>query len=179
VRVPTALPTVTPTLRRHLLLSSLDAAHASSLVESARALKRTAAVGGAGLAPSLRGKNIALLCPDPDSPDARRFQAAAAALGARVACIVAQPAWVNGETAVDAGTARLLGRLYDAVGCEGTPADFARQLQAQLTLPVYDGLARADHPLCELLPEVAGPQRAVGDADRLALLQAVMVGSLL
>lgn len=168
---------MTPTLRRHLLLSSLDAAYASSLVEAARALKHAAA-GGAGQAPSLRGKNIALLCPDADSADAQRFQAAAGALGARVACIVPQPNWVNGENAVDASTAWLLGRLYDAVGCEGTPAGFAASLQAQVALPVYDGLARADHPVFELLPSVADPQQAPGDDDRRALLQAVLLGSL-
>jgi hypothetical protein len=60
------------------------------------------------------------------------------------------------------------------------PHDFARRLQSLLAMPVYDGLARDDHPLFGLLPRVADDTHTPpSDEDRQALLQAALVGSLL
>jgi ornithine carbamoyltransferase len=155
---------VSPTFQRRLLDSAvIDAADARSLVESARALRH-----GAADAPTrLRGKNIALLCTHTDGVLARRFDAAAAALGARVAHVPLSPE-----------TARLLENLYDAVDCEELPAGFAQRLQAQLGVPVFDGLARDDHPVFALLPRVADQDQTPDDDDRRALLQATLMSSL-
>jgi ornithine carbamoyltransferase len=167
---------VIATLHRRLLGSpALEPADAHALVESARALKRYPATVPA----RLRGKNIALLCPRPDAECARRFDAAASALGARVARIDPAPGWLGEQGALDDETARLLENLYDAVDCEELPADFARRLQAQLGVPVYDGLARDDHPIFRLLPDVAGSGSTPDAADRCALLQATLVSTLL
>lgn len=163
-------------LHRQLLSSAaIDAADARALVESARAFKRSSA----GLPGRLRGKNIALLCTEPGCSSARRFDAAASALGARVAHIEPAPAWLHEDPPLGEQTARLLENLYDAVDCEALPADFARRLQAQLSVPVYDGLAREDHPIFGLLPSVADDSRAPADEDRNALLQAALVETLL
>jgi ornithine carbamoyltransferase len=167
---------VSPPFHRHLLGSAaIDAADARALVESARAFKRNAAE----LPLRLRGKNIALLCSEPACASARRFDAAASALGARVAYIEPAPAWLNEDPPIGAQTARLLESLYDAVDCEDLPAEFARRLQAQLGVPVYDGLARDDHPIFGLLPSVAEGSPTAGDDDRRALLQAALVSTLL
>jgi ornithine carbamoyltransferase len=164
---------VNPPLHRHLLsLTPLDASTASALLAAARSLKQS----GDGDAP-LRGKNIALMCGS-DSGDAQLFADAAARLGARVARIEPAPAWLRGESQPGADTARLLEHLYDAVDCEALPPGFARHLQDQVGVPVYDGLARADHPIFGLLSELAPEGQAVA-ADRCLLLQAALVSTLL
>jgi ornithine carbamoyltransferase len=166
---------VSPTFQRRLLDSAaIDAADARALVESARALRR----GAANAPKRLRGKNIALLCAHTDGECVRRFDAAAAALGARVARITPAPNWLHGSVPLSAETARLLENLYDAVDCEELPAGFAQRLQAQLAVPVFDGLARDDHPVFALLPLVAERDQAPGDNDRCVLLQATLVSSL-
>jgi ornithine carbamoyltransferase len=164
---------VNPPLQRHLLSQTpLDSSTASALLAAARSLKQS----GDGEAP-LRGKNIALMCGS-DSGDAQLFADAAARLGARVARIEPAPAWLRGESQPGPDTARLLEHLYDAVDCEALPPGFARQLQEQIGVPVYDGLARADHPIFGLLSELV-PAGHAGAADRCLLLQAALVSTLL
>lgn len=166
---------VNPTFSRRLLDSAaIDAADAQALVASARALKRHAAE----LPTPLRGKNIALLCAEPEGECARRFDAVASALGARVARITPAPAWLREDLPLGAETARLLENLYDGVDCEELPAGFARRLQAQLGVPVYDGLARDDHPIFGLLPQLVERGHTPGDDDRRALVQAALLSTL-
>jgi ornithine carbamoyltransferase len=167
---------VNPTLQRRLLRSDvIDDIDSRALLDAARAIKRAAANPGS----RLRGKNIALLCAEPDGDCARRFDAAATELGARVARIEPAPSWLEHDAVIDANAARLLESLYDAVDCEEVPAGFAQRLQAQLALPVYDGLARDDHPIFDLLPQVAASGQAPDDEDRRVLLQATLVSTLL
>lgn len=168
-----------PTFHRRLLASSsIDAADARALVATARELRRGR---GAARTPPLplRGKNIALMCAVPDCDCARDFDEAASALGARVARIEPEADWLRPEAHIGPDAARLLEHLYDAVGCEEVPAGFAKRLQEDVAVPVYDSLARGDHPLFKLLPEVAEPGTAPGPAERRALLQAVLVRTLL
>ena len=169
---------MSPTFHRRLLASSsIDAADARALVATARELQRGRDAARTPL--PLRGKNIALMCAVPDCDCARDFDEAASALGARVARIEPEADWLKPEAHVGRDTARLLEHLYDAVGCEEVPPGFARRLQEDLGVPVYDSLARGDHPLFKLLPEVAEPGAAPGPAERRALLQAVLVRTLL
>jgi ornithine carbamoyltransferase len=166
---------VSPTFQRRLLTSAeIDAADARALLSSARALQQ----GGADRARRLRGKNIALLCARADCECARRFDAAASALGARVARIDPSPAWLGEDAPIGADLARLLESLYDAVDCEEMDSGFAQRLQAQLGVPVFDGLARDDHPVLALLPQLVGAGRAPDENDRRALLQAALLSAL-
>lgn len=162
--------------RRLLASSSIDATDARALVATARDLKRARDAAKSPL--PLRGKNIALMCAQPGCDCARDFDEAASALGARVARIEPEADWLRPEAHVGADTARLLEHLYDAVGCEEVPPGFAQRLQEDLGVPVYDSLARGDHPLFRLLPDVADAGVAPGPADRRALLQAVLVRTL-
>ncbi len=171
---------VSPTFSRRLLHSAaIDAADAQALIDTARVLKR-----GEAQAPRLRGKNIALLCARADGEGkgegecVRRFDAAASALGARVSHINATPAWLRDDPPMGPPTARLLENLYDAVDCEELPAGFAQRLQAQLGVPVFDGLARDTHAVFGLLPRIVERGAAPGEDDRRALLQATLVRSL-
>lgn len=167
---------MSPTFHRRLLVTAaIDAADARALVALARSLKRS----GATVPGRLRGKNIALLSTHAAGEDARRFDAVATALGARVAHVEPALSWLDADVPIDEQAARLFESLYDAVDCEELPPGFAQRLQARLALPVYDGLARDDHPIFRLLPQVADDAAAPRDEDRRALLQAALVGSLL
>jgi ornithine carbamoyltransferase len=165
---------MTPVSHHSLLdATPLAAADERLLVTTARSLKRAAADGAASV--PLRGKNIALLCADPDRTCAREFDAAARSLGARVSRIEPEPDWLRGNVSPSPDTARLLGRLYDAIGCEEMPAGFARRLQHQVGVPVYDGLAGRAHAIEHLVPQVAEPGGAADPLDRHFLMQAVLV----
>lgn len=170
---------MSPTFHRRLLSSSpIDALDARALVATARALRRSHASAPSTAAP-LRGKNIALMSGVPDCECARDFDEAASELGARVARIEPEVDWLREDSHVGLDAARLLEHLYDAVGCEEVPSGFAQRLQDDISVPVYDGLARGDHPLFSLLPEVADPGSPPGPEERRALLQAVLVRTLL
>jgi ornithine carbamoyltransferase len=146
-------------LHRQLLLRCpLDAAAADALLGAARTLLR------GGEAP-LRGKNIALMCDSAAAASAAALTEAATRLGARVARI---PPTRPGD-----GATRLIDHLYDAVDCEALPAGFALELQEHLAVPVFDGLARDDHPMFALLA------RGEAALDRRLLRQAALASSLL
>lgn len=154
----------------------LSADELQMLLGSADALRRAAAAGIEQ--PLLRGKNIAVLCNEADCEAADAFTRAATRLGARVARISPDAALQRRDTdaapqrsEADAvrDTARLLGRFYDAVECDELPDEVVERLQRSISVPVYNGLARSDHPLQRQLP---------ADADREFVLQALLVATL-
>jgi hypothetical protein len=173
VRSADDLAPVNPNFSRRLLSSAaIDAADAKALVDLARAIKRSGATA------RLRGRNIALISASGGSTEARRFDALASALGARVAHLAPEPTWVDGNVPIDEQAVRLFERLYDAVDCEELPRAFVQRLAEQLELPVYEGLARDDHPVLELLPRVADDAGTPDEQDRCALRQAALVSCL-
>ncbi|HET9645965.1 MAG TPA: hypothetical protein VFP68_22010 [Burkholderiaceae bacterium] len=144
-----------PLLHLRLLSSEpLADAQAQALFSSAEALRRSDEAGS--VKPSLRGRNIALLCDDPSCQAAALFEKAATQLGARVARLPSDPALLrqNGD---GRQTARLLGRLYDAVECDEMPPDAAERLQREAGVPVFRGIARVDHPLQKARPPGLDP----------------------
>lgn len=119
----------------------------------------------------LRGKHFGLLCRDPGAPAALLFRAAAHGLGARVS----QVAPLDADAVRTLGaTAHLLGRLYDAVECQGLSALVVANLRATAGIPVYAGLATPDHPSARLVDALDGPD---GDG-RLLVLQATLLVTL-
>ncbi len=125
-------------------LDNLSSADVVVLLDTASSLKK-ADREGHPLRP-LRGKNIAVMCESPGDPALARFTSAAAALGAQVAHIrpsssrITQPD-ASHETAV------VLGRLYDAIECEGMPLSLVQEVERSAGRPVFNGLAAANHPL--------------------------------
>lgn len=149
---------------------NLSAAEAAALLSSARTLQRAAASGRPQ--PLLRGKNLGLLCDDDARREALLFRRAATELGARVAHIrntIAED--TDAQRLQD--TARMLGRLYDAVECEGLPHELVEQLAADAGVPVYDGSALPQHPTAALADQLDG-EGAPGD-KRVYVLQALLV----
>jgi ornithine carbamoyltransferase len=144
----------------------------STVLASARTLRRAALAGATQ--PLLRGKNFALLC-EADDTEAALFRDAAAELGAHVAQI--RPSLSELSTSNDVQhTARMLGRLYDALECQGMPASLVRQVGAGAGVPVYDGIALPGHPTARLAEQLDGDD-APADKRRY-VLQAVLLGTL-
>lgn len=142
---------------------------AAATLEAARTLQRSEP---GNLVRTLRGKNLGLLCEDMDSAEAQRFCAAAQALGAQVAHI--RPSLSRLSTPQElAHTARLLGRLYDAVECQGLAQDIVQQIRAAAGVPVYAGLASTEHPSAGLADVLQGGP--AGEASQQLIVQAVLV----
>jgi ornithine carbamoyltransferase len=90
--------------------------------------------------PLLRGKKLGLLCEDDQAEDALLFRRAADRLGAHVAHI--RPSLCRLGSADEVlHTARMLGRLYDAVECQGMAPGLVRQIGLCADVPVFDRLA--------------------------------------
>jgi ornithine carbamoyltransferase len=88
----------------------------------------------------LHGKKLGLLCGVADDHDARLFTRAANVLGAQVALL--RPSLSASSSAAEVQrTARVLGRLYEALGCIGMPHDLLLRIGADAGVPVFDGLA--------------------------------------
>ncbi len=156
--------------------------HGETLLHLARSLR--AMMRSGPVPPLLDSKHLGLLSPDGRSPSQDVVAEAARGLGARVAWLppMAAPTG-DGPQAHD--TARLLGRFYDALDCEGLPAELIHRLRRNCGVPVYEGLGRRDHPLAQLLPHLdAAPVQAPGAPDgdedgHRFLLQAMLVHTLL
>ncbi len=146
----------------------------SAVLAHAQALQRAALAGR--IQPMLRGKNLGLLCTaDDDAGDAALFRRAATELGAHVAHIRASLSDLSTAQEI-LHTARLLGRLYDAVECQGLSTALVQQLAQAVDMPVYEGIASASHPTAQLAAQLdavsSSPDR------RRFVLQAVLLSTL-
>ncbi len=158
------------TTRRQANADPMSASEVNAVLDQARALQ-TAARDGA-TQPMLRGKKLGLLCESEDLPEAVLFRRAARGLGAHVAYI--RPSLSEESTPAEVQhTARLLGRLYDAVECQGTVRALARQIGADAGVPVYSGVASASHPTAALAAAL-GDDDASGD-NRCFVVQAMLL----
>ena len=136
-----------------------------ALLDRARALQRAAQSGRTQ--PLLRGKNLGLLCADDTQPAALMFRHAAGELGAHVAHIGMSLSERSPAQDV-VHTARLLGRLYDAVECQGLSSALVRQMADISGIPIYDGAAANTAQLTRLAM-LLGPESALADNRRFAL----------
>ena len=145
----------------------------NAVLATARSLQRAARAGTTQ--PLLRGKNLGLLCEADDDRDAALFRRAAVDLGAHVANIRSNPSKLTTPQEVQ-HTARLLGRLYDAVECQGMSPALVQQLGNDAGVPVYDGIASNTHPTA-YLAGLLGDETSPAD-NRRFVLQAVLLSTL-
>lgn len=84
-----------------------------------------------------------MICVSEDTEEARRFRSAATALGARVAWM--RPS-LSGDSSPELirSTSRVLGKLYDAIECQGSDAGVLEQMRNAAGIPVFDRLAAGD-----------------------------------
>lgn len=138
---------------RHLWsVDSLSSADIREVLDSARRLRLDVREGRA--AAPLRGRNLALLNDAAPAEGAGSLRHAALGLGAQVSHLRPSEARLSAADAADAATARLLGRLYDAIDCEDMPAALVAEVAREAGVPVFNGLGGARHPtrvLAELL----------------------------
>ena len=160
-----------PQQRSVLSLDPLSSPRNLALVlDNARQLQSAAQAGASH--PLLRGKKLGLLCEDAADPCATLFRLAAVELGAHVAHI--QPSLSGFATPQNVQhTARMLGRLYDAVECQGMAATLVRQVRRDAGVPVYDGIASGNHPTAGLAEQL-GDGSSAADKRRFVLQAALL-----
>jgi ornithine carbamoyltransferase len=117
-----------------------------ALLDAADALKRNKRRDG-GWRP-LQGRYVALLYADGSAADL--LSHAVAELGGTAAVLDAGSWRADGR---GAEAAAVLGRLYAAIDCRGLPTTVVETIRRHAGVPVFDGLARVDHPL-HLLAEL-------------------------
>lgn len=151
----------------------MPAGDVDAVLAQARTLQRAAESGKTQLL--LRGKKLGLLCEADGENGAALFRRAAVELGAHVAHV--RPSLSELSTAQEVQTtAHLLGRLYDAVECQGMAPALVRQVGESAGVPVYDGLADPGHPIARLSRLLEG-NAPPADKQRF-VLQAVLLSTI-
>ena len=148
----------------------------TAVVFNARNLQLAAEAGKTE--PLLRGKKFGLLCEDDEGGgdgDAALFRRAAVELGAHVAHL--RPSLSELSTPQDVQhTARMLGRLYDAVECQGMAFGLVQQMGVDANVPVYDGIATRNHPTARFT-DLLGGDASPADKRRF-VLQAMLLSTI-
>jgi ornithine carbamoyltransferase len=123
----------------------------------------------------LRGKKLALLCESEEGADAVLFRSVATDLGAHVSHVRADLAHLSAPDELQ-HTARMLGRLYDAIECQGLSRALVEFVDREAGVPVYDGLASSRHPTACLAAKLGDE----GHSGRLRelVVQTVLVSTL-
>ena len=127
----------------------------------------------------LRGYRLALLCNCAD--DTTLFiERAVRELGGTVTRLDAND-WLSSAIDRVPDAARMLGRLYDAIDCCDLPPSLVEQIEAQSGVPVFNGIARAEHPLRQLIVDARAAHGALRELpspeeQRLALQALIVCG---
>ncbi|MFG2120229.1 ornithine carbamoyltransferase [Streptomyces sp. NPDC048710] len=103
--------------------------------------------------PRLTGRNIALLFEKTSTRTRCAFEVAAADQGATTTYLGPGDTHVGHKESV-ADTARVLGRMFDAIEYRGSAQSIVTELAARSGVPVYNGLTDTAHPtqsLCDML----------------------------
>lgn len=130
--------------RNLLSLDELSARDIHFLLEMAHELKRAKNAGTEQ--PQLQGKNIALLFEKASTRTRCAFEVAAFDQGANVAYIGPGDSPLGEKESVK-DTARVLGRLYDAIEYRGSLQAIVAELARYAGVPVYNGLTQQFHPI--------------------------------
>ena len=151
----------------------LSPADVAALLWQARALQ-SAWRKGTPL-PLLRGKQLGLLRGSGEHDQTALFCHAARELGAHVALLQHGLTESSPEQEVD-HTARLMGRLYDAIECQGLSRALVQQIAQAAGVPVFDGLGLPQHASAAWVSELQGSEEGA-DKQRF-LIQAWLLRKL-
>ena len=121
-------------------LDELTAHQAQALLATARAIKQAKGHGQ-----PLKGKHVAVLCECGPGDATDVYSAAARGLGAQVTCIRPSESRLTDSGDIRA-MARILGRLYDAIECDGMDPAFMLELASSAAVPVSNVLLQERHP---------------------------------
>ena len=154
-------------------MGRLSDGDSETLLKNARVLQRaTAELQTHTL---LRGKKLALLCDSEEEDDAALFKSAASDLGAHVSHIRPRLTELSKPDVLQ-HTARMLGRLYDGIECQGLAPALVEAVGREAGVPVYDGLASAAHPTARLASLLGGEDAPA--KLRQLVLQTVLLSTL-
>ncbi|MFG2255486.1 ornithine carbamoyltransferase [Streptomyces mirabilis] len=144
---------MTTDLRGRSYLSELDftAAEIHHLLDLAAELK--AAKRSGTEQPRLTGKHLALIFEKTSTRTRCAFEVAAADQGAATTYLGPGDTHASSKESI-ADTARVLGRMFDAIEYRGSAQSIVTELAARSGVPVYNGLTDTAHPtqsLCDVL----------------------------
>jgi ornithine carbamoyltransferase len=148
----------------------LPAPNVASLLRRARILQR-AALDGTTPKPLL-GKNMGLLYETQPDEAQTLFRRAVEELGAHVAVIRSSLSLASSPQEVQ-HTARVLGRLYEAVECQGLDPALVQRIARHAGIPVFEGAAMDSHPATRLAG-LLGDKTPLAD-NRRFVLQALLM----
>jgi ornithine carbamoyltransferase len=134
-----------PPFRNVWTLESLSQGDVSDLLGVAVRLERWP--GAQTAARPLAGRNLAVIGCDAANAPIGFVRDAAGELGARVAHLRGDVAFAGEPVRA----ARLLGRLYDAIDCEGLDTTILREIDREAGVPVFDGLYGAAQTVAALI----------------------------
>jgi len=144
---------MTTDLRGRSYLSELDftAADIHHLLDLAAELKK--AKHARREQPRLTGRNLALIFEKTSTRTRCAFEVAAADQGAATTYLGPGDTHIGHKESI-ADTARVLGRMFDAIEYRGSAQSLVTELAAHAGVPVYNGLTDTAHPtqsLCDML----------------------------
>ncbi|MCX4404517.1 ornithine carbamoyltransferase [Streptomyces sp. NPDC059837] len=103
--------------------------------------------------PRLTGRNLALIFEKTSTRTRCAFEVAAADQGAHTTYLGPGDTHIGGKESI-ADTARVLGRMFDAIEYRGSAQSIVTELADRSGVPVYNGLTDTAHPtqsLCDVL----------------------------
>ncbi|MCF3130287.1 ornithine carbamoyltransferase [Streptomyces olivochromogenes] len=144
---------MTVDLRGRSYLSELDftAAEMHHLLDLAAHLKAAKRAGTER--PRLTGRNLALIFEKTSTRTRCAFEVAAADQGVNTTCLGPGDTHLGRKESLP-DTARVLGRMFDAIEYRGSAQTLVTELAAHAGVPVYNGLTDTAHPtqsLCDVL----------------------------
>jgi ornithine carbamoyltransferase len=136
---------------RHFLdIADLDQATLRSILENAKKLKAARRAGAS--ARPLAGKTLAMIFEKPSTRTRVSFEVGIRDLGGEAVVLTgAEMQLGRGETIAD--TARVLSRYVDAIMIRALDHAMVKELAANATVPVINGLTRFSHP-CQIVADV-------------------------
>lgn len=157
-----------PDLRGRHFVKELDfsAAEWTQLLELASELK--AAKKQRREQQQLRGRNIALIFEKTSTRTRCAFEVAAYDQGAHVTYLDPSGSQLGHKESI-ADTARVLGRMYDAIEYRGFGQQRVEQLAAHAGVPVYNGLTDEWHPTQMLADHLTMIEHAGRPLDQIAI----------
>jgi ornithine carbamoyltransferase len=136
---------------RHFLdIADLDQATLRSILENAKKLKAARRAGAS--ARPLAGKTLAMIFEKPSTRTRVSFEVGIRDLGGEAVVLTgAEMQLGRGETIAD--TARVLSRYVDAIMIRALDHAMVKELAANATVPVINGLTRFSHP-CQIIADI-------------------------
>lgn len=138
-------------IRHFLDLSDFDTAALNAILDTARTLRASRDGARDGVGP-LAGKVLALVFEQPSTRTRVSFDVGMRELGGQTLMLTGTEMQLGrGETIAD--TARVMSRYVDGIMIRILDQDALRELAANATVPVINGLTRRSHP-CQVMADI-------------------------